>query len=190
MVQILRRTEKAIVRIPWVQIKFPEFSPSFPDWENSLTFPGFPDFLGLWAPCYRRWNLPSNGLLQLVYSVTLTLIFKAKNVLVMHAFTIKNCAGSGCLWQIFLELHVVELLLSDVLLIGCPNKFMTYNLWLVTYLSEGDRIYRIYRIHGHISYSILLLWSEMQFQIKMTQIELHEEDSINGYTVNSMVYRL
>ena len=44
MVQIMSRTEKSIVRIPQVHIKFPEFSPSFPDWEN----PGFPGLLAPW----------------------------------------------------------------------------------------------------------------------------------------------
>ena len=44
MVQITRPTEKSIVRIPGVQIKFHEFFMNFPDWGNFLTFL---DFRGL-----------------------------------------------------------------------------------------------------------------------------------------------
>ena len=43
MVQIMCHTEKSIVRNPKGQIKFPEFG-------EILTFPGFLDFPGLWAP--------------------------------------------------------------------------------------------------------------------------------------------
>ena len=35
---------------------------------------------------YKGWYLPSNGPLRLVYSMTLTIIFKVKHFLVMHCY--------------------------------------------------------------------------------------------------------